>query len=54
MCRTPSSGQSLIPKEFKVAVKIWYLATSWNGALGGGCNKQKEQQTSVGPSGFSL
>lgn len=41
MCRMLSSGQSLIPKELKVAVKIWYPATSWNGASGGHCNEPK-------------
>ena len=39
MCRMLSSGQSLIPKELKVAVKIWCLAMSWNDASGGGCNE---------------
>lgn len=41
MCRMLSSGQSLIPKELKVAVKICYLAMSWNDGVGDSCNESK-------------
>lgn len=41
MCRMLFSGQSLILKELKVAVKIWCLGMSGNKALGGGCNEPK-------------
>lgn len=36
-----SSGRSLTSKELKTTAKNWYLAMSWNAALGGICNEPK-------------
>lgn len=43
----------VIPKELNVAVKIWFLTTSWNDALGGGWNKPKRAADFNGLIGIS-